>query len=385
MKRKKVLLMIETSLNFGREVLRGITQYLISQRHWSVWLDMRELMVDPPEWLKSWDGDGVITRSATPELISLLRKMKLPAVNLTDVHGNRDLPHLWVDHAQVGKLAAQHLLERGFKHFGFCGFGNHDWSHKRLAGFLAALPHADRCSVFESDWLSNAGPTWEEQQSALIAWLQSLPRPVGIMACNDLRGQHVLDACRRADLAVPEEIAVLGVDNDELICDLCDPPLSSVIVNPRKVGFEAAQMLDRLMNGQIIESPEILVEPIGVRARQSTDVLAIDHTDVAAALRMIREQACAGLTVPQLVRKTRLSRSVLERLFRKYLRHSPQQEIRLTQLKRVKELLVETDLPLAEIAGSTGFRHSEYLSVVFKRELGMTPGEYRRSVSGSVA
>ncbi len=114
----------------------------------------------------------------------------------------------------------------------------------------------------------------------------------------------------REDLAVPEEIAVLGVDNDELICDLCDPPLSSVIVNPRKVGFEAAQMLDRLMNGQIIELPEILVEPIGVRARQSTDVLAIDHTDVAAALRMIREQACAGLTVPQLVRKTRLSRSV---------------------------------------------------------------------------
>jgi LacI family transcriptional regulator len=223
-------------------------------------------------------------------------------------------------------------------------------------------------------------PVWEDQQNALKVWLSKLPRPVGVMACNDSRGQHVLDACRRVNLAVPEEVAVIGVDNDELICNLCDPQLSSVVVNARKIGFEAAQMLDLLMAKKKIPRDEILVEPIGIITRQSTDVLAIDNPEVATAVRFIREHACEGISVSELLTKVNMTRSVLERLFRKYLQRSPQQEIRLAQLKRVKELLAETELPLADIAQATGFKHNEYLSVLFKRELGITPGEYRRSV-----
>ncbi len=200
-----------------------------------------------------------------------------------------------------------------------------------------------------------------------------------------MRGQHILDACRRAGLAVPEEIAVLGVDNDELICTLCEPPLSSIILNTHKIGFEAARMLDLLMNGEELPAREILVEPIGIMARQSSDVLAIDHVDVAKSLRYIREHACTGLTVDDLLKQCNLTRSVMERLYRKYLGHSPQQEIRLVQIKRVKELLLETEMSLHQIAAVTGFEHSEYLSVMFKRIAGMTPGDYRRSIKTKIS
>ncbi|MGC4003974.1 MAG: DNA-binding transcriptional regulator [Pirellulales bacterium] len=331
-----------------------------------------------PDWLLDWHGDGVITRSASPEVIDLLRRKKLPAINLTDVRDNRELPRVWVDHAATGRTAAQHLLERGFRNFGYCGFGNHDWSRRREAGFRAALPGDYSFSAFNSDWGGALEPSWDQRQTALEKWLATLPKPAGIMACNDMRGQHLLDACRRAELSVPEEIAVIGVDNDELLCGLCDPPLSSVDVNPRRVGFEAARMLDALMDGEKLPSEELLIEPLGAISRLSTDVLAIDNPEIATALRTIRRQACDGLSVAELMRQTKLSRGALERLFRKYLRRSPQQVIRTTRLKRVKELLTATGLPLAEIAEMTGFRHNEYLSVVFKREFGETPGDYRR-------
>jgi LacI family transcriptional regulator len=197
------------------------------------------------------------------------------------------------------------------------------------------------------------------------------------MACNDMRGQHVLDACQRLDRAVPEEVAVIGVDDDAVLCNLCHPPLSSVVPNAERVGFEAAALLDRLMSGGQAPAPLQLIEPVGVRTRQSTDVLAIDDPGVAATLRFIRERAFHGCSMKDVIRRAAMSRSVLERKFRHYLGHSPQAEIRLIQLKRVKELLADSDLPLNEIATLAGYTHPEYMSVVFKRATKQTPGQYR--------
>jgi LacI family transcriptional regulator len=177
---------------------------------------------------------------------------------------------------------------------------------------------------------------------------------------------------------VPDEVAVVGVDNDEVLCELCNPPLSSVMPNPQRIGFEAAALLARLMTGAAPDVQEQLIEPAGVMTRQSSDVLAIDNPQIAAAIRHIREHACRGLSVPELLKYVPLSRTVLERQFRKYLGRSPQAEIRAVQLKRARELLAKTDMGLAHIARLVGFVHPEYLSVVFKRESGETPGEYRR-------
>ncbi len=276
-------------------------------------------------------------------------------------------------------LAAEHLLERGFRHFAACGFTGHAWSRQRLEGFRQALGVAGpNCAVYESPWGGRHAHPWELEQSRIGDWLRDRPRPLGVFACNDSRGQHVLDACQRIGLSVPEEVAVLGVDDDVLLCELCDPPLSSVVPNPERVGYEAAALLDRLMAGAKPRRLHECIEPLGVATRQSTDVLAIDDPHIALAVRYIRENACRGVTVHEVLRHVPLSRTILERRFRKYLGRSPQAEIRAVQLKRVKQLLAETDLPLERIAELAGYEHPEYLSVVFKRETGQTPGQYRR-------
>ncbi len=198
------------------------------------------------------------------------------------------------------------------------------------------------------------------------------------MACNDIRGQHVLDACKRAGLSVPEEVAVIGVDDDEEVCELADPPLSTVIPNADLVGYKAAELLDRLMGGGRADRPRQLVAPLGIATRQSTDILAIDDPDVAAAVRYIREHACRGAIVDDILEHVPISRSILERRFRKTLDCSPQALIRRTQLKRVKQLLVDTELPLARISELSGFKHHEHMCTVFKREVGDSPGVFRR-------
>jgi LacI family transcriptional regulator len=214
-----------------------------------------------------------------------------------------------------------------------------------------------------------------------LEWLHSLRKPVGIFATNDLRGQHVLDACARDNIAVPEQAAVIGVDNDELLCGLCNPPLSSVIPNPERIGFEAAAWLDRLMRGETPAVMEVEVPPKGVAVRQSSDVYAVSDPTIASALRFIRERACDGLTVQQVLEHLVVSRSWLERNFRKILNRSPQAEIRNVQLKRCKELLRTTAMSLEKIAQLTGFEHPEYMSVVFKRVTGETPGRYRTAAN----
>jgi LacI family transcriptional regulator len=198
------------------------------------------------------------------------------------------------------------------------------------------------------------------------------------MACNDIRGQHVIDACRRLRLDVPEQASVLGVDNDELLCRLCSPPLSSVITNAEGVGLKAAEMLSELMAGKRLSTPYQLIRPIDVAIRQSTDAMAIDDRSIATALRYIREHACRGVTVDEVVKHTTISRSSLERKVRKYLGRTPQEEIRHAQVNRARELLATTDLSAERIAELCGFEHPEYLHVVFKRVTGLTPGQFRK-------
>ncbi len=181
---------------------------------------------------------------------------------------------------------------------------------------------------------------------------------------------------------MPEEVAVLGVDDDEVLCELCDPPLSSVIANPERVGYLAAELLDALMAGARPPERVQVVEPLGIATRQSTDVTAIDDPEIAMAVKLIREDACKGMTVDDLLVRVPLSRSILERRLRKHLGLSPMGLIRQTQLKRIRQLLAETDLPLEQIGPLAGFKHAEHMCVVFKREVGQTPGAYRRRSRG---
>jgi len=246
-----VALIVETAVVYGREILHGISQYLRTQRRWSVFLDERELLAPPPDWLMTWDGDGVICRPTTPALAEALRRRRLAVVDLNDRYGDLGLPHIGSDMAAIGRMAAEHLLERGFRHIAYAGF-DEAWSEERQAGAEAAIRDvrgATLTSIFTSPAQGLREYSWQEERDRIAAWIQSLPRPLGIVACNDVRGHHVLDACRMLDLAVPETVAVIGVDNAETFCELCDPPLSSVIPDAARIGYEAAALLDQLMAG----------------------------------------------------------------------------------------------------------------------------------------
>jgi LacI family transcriptional regulator len=374
---RHVALIVETSIIFGRQLLGGITRYLQAHDPWSVFLEQRELGATPPAWLEQWDGDGVICRVTTPALADQFCRADLSVVDLNDFFEDLGFCHIWSDHRRIGAMAAEHLLERGFRHFAFCGFSQQHWSDLRHEGFERAVQEQGHaCAAWHSPWSGADG--WDQEQAGLAQWLEKLPKPVAVMACNDMRGQHVLDAAQRLDLAVPEQIAVIGVDDDQLLCNLCRVPLTSIVPDPDRIGYESAAALDRMMRGERAGFERLDVPPLGISMRQSTDVLAIEDPQIAGAVRFIRERAREGCRVEDVLRHVPMARTTLERKFRKYLGRSPQAEIRHVQVNRAKQLLIETDLSLEQIAGRAGFRHPEYMSVVFKRETGTTPGRFRR-------
>ncbi|RYG49646.1 DNA-binding transcriptional regulator [bacterium] len=372
--RPHVALIVETSVVYGREILRGISRYLETHARWSVFLDERELDAPPPDWLFDWEGDGVILRSTTPELARSLRERKLVVVDLNDRHGDLGLPRISSDMEALGRAAAEHLVRRGYAHLAYCGFEGEVWCGARLEGVRQI---AEPCSVLRTSWQGLREHSWQEERDLIARWLEGLPRPLGIVACNDVRGHHVLDACRSLGLAVPEEVAVVGVDNAETFCALCDPPLSSVVPDAQRIGYEAADLLERLMAGKPSPARTLLVSPRGVVTRQSTDSVAISDPVVAKAVRFIRENAHHPIGVEDVLARTNVSRSTLERRFRAALGRSPHDEIGRCRLKRVKKLLRETDWPIARIAEETGHDHAEYLMVQFKRETGKTPTQWR--------
>jgi LacI family transcriptional regulator len=374
----RVALDVETSLIYGRQLLDGVSRYMRANRPWSVYVEQHDLGSDLSGLLKRWTGDGIITRQLNAESAKMLKRRQIAAVDTGDINPHLGILRIGSADLTIGRIAADHLLERGFERFACCGFSGEMWSRKRRDGFVAAVEsEGHECTVYESPRTSVK--SWKQDQARMLEWIRSLKKPVGIFATNDLRGQHVLDACARDDCAVPEEVAVIGVDNDELLCSLCSPPLSSVIPNPERIGYEAAAWLDRIMRGEAPAVREIEIPPKGIAVRQSSDVFAVSDPVIVSALRFIREHACEGTTVQELLNHLCVSRSWLEKKFRKLLGRSPQAEIRNVQVKRCKELLRTTDLSLEKIASLTGFVHPEYMSVVFKREVGATPGQFRNS------
>ena len=386
--RPHVLLMVETSIAYGRGILTGVNRWLKEHGGWSVCLEQHALGAAPPPWLAAWKGQGIICRVTTPDVAAILRRTRVPVVDLNDLHDDLGFVHIWSDHRAIGRMAADHLVDRGFRSVGFCGFSDQRWSGLRSEGARErAAAHGLDVEVFETDWFGPRAPDWESGQERLGAWLRSFTPPFAVIACNDLRGQQVLDAARRAGLAVPEHLGVIGVDDDALLCNLCDPPLSSVRCNPEEIGYRAAERLDAMMAGdhEATSRPEeLLVPPLGVTTRQSTDILAIADPTLAAVLRLIRERACDGLTIREIVRGAGVSRTSLERRFRDALGRTLQEEIRGVQMKRACHLLATTQLPLEEIAPLVGFSQASYLSHAFKREMGESPRDYRsRAQAGS--
>ena len=308
-------------------------------------------------------------------------------MDLNDIERYPGVPKIRPDNVGIGHLGAEHFLERGHQNFGFTGFSNDGWSCERRDGFVEALRLAGReCDVFDVDYPGDLTPVWDvEQITALAGWLKRLPKPVGIMACMDLRAQQIISAAQMSNILVPEEVAILGANNDPIRCEMTYPPLSSVAPNAFQSGYRAAEVLAEMLAGRKPKNYDLRIEPIGVVTRPSSDVLAIDDRNVATALSFIRERACHGVSVEEVIKHAYASRSQLEKKFRHYLGRSPQAEIRRVQVVKIRQLLFETDFPLKKIAELTGFEHVEYMCVLFKRLTGDSPGSYSKKMQSKVA
>jgi LacI family transcriptional regulator len=381
-RRPHVALIIETSLAAGRGMLCGIAQYVREQGPWSIYFEPRGLEETVPVWLNRWRGDGIIARLSNRRIAAAVLKTGLPVVDTLGVVPYPNVPVVHPDDWAAGRLAADHLLERGFRHFGYCGV-RVNWSHRPGEAFLKAIGAAGyECGVYELPLHTRSRKSWEMDQERLARWIGRLPKPAAIMTCSDPRAQRVLEACRRAGVVVPDEVAVIGVGNDEPMCELCDPPLSSVVAGHRQVGYEAARILDRLMQGGRPSREPRYMAPLGVVTRQSTDIIAVDDADTIMAVRFIREHAADGIGVNDVAAHCLLSRTELKRRFRRYLHRSIHDQIVRERLKQAQQLLASSDMPMAQIARKAGFGSQTRMGVVFKSRVGQTPSQYRKTFRG---
>lgn len=379
--RPRVALLVETSNEYGRGILRGISRYVREAGPWSLRLVEQGRGAEPPEWLSTWAGEGLIARVENEAVAAAVRRTGLPVVDVSAARLLPEAPWVEVNEPGIARVAAQHFVERGFRNLAFVGDARFNWARWRGEAFRAAALAEGRS--FQSLELSGSGSSSAAatDQRELEEFLAQLPAPTGVMTCYDPIGLRVLDACRKLDIAVPESLAVVSVDDDELLCGLADPPLTSIVPDSTRTGYRAAELLHRLMRGETVADLSHLVDPIGVSTRQSSDVLAIDDAEVARALNAIKKRACEGIQVKDVLESVPLSRRALETRFRKSIGRSPHEEITRVRMERVRELLVGTDLSIAAIAARTGFQHVEYLSVAFRREVGVPPSVYRARAS----
>jgi LacI family transcriptional regulator len=383
----KVALLLETSTEYGRGLLRGIVRYAQLNGPWSIHISPGHLGQALPQ-ARTWQGHGVIARIRSAAMARTIRASGLPVVasSLEELAARKETNgfcEIRTDSPGIARMAAGHFVERGLKNFAFCGFRAVQWSASREKTFkqtLAALGFACRARRVEMpswaqqpDWIRS----YEREQPGLVDWLKSLPKPVGLMACNDICGHEVLLACAAAGLRVPDDVAIIGVDNDELLCGLSDPPLSSVALNLEHAGYEAASALDEMMGGRVPQQQIIAVEPTIVVARRSTEVIAADDPVVAAAVRFIRDHAGRLIDVPQVVRETSISRRTLERRFAESRRRSVLEEITLCRLERAKRLLLETEMPVYRVAERSGFNSIKTFIRSFQMAEGESATEFR--------
>ncbi|HLP08313.1 MAG TPA: DNA-binding transcriptional regulator [Opitutaceae bacterium] len=375
----RVLLLFRKRDEAAATILRGIAHHQQLHRDWNIQFDECPRTTAETRWQMAQGWAGVISRDTTPALVEACAELQVPLVDLDDSPPYSGVSKMRYDHAAFGALGAECFLDRGFTHSAFVGSEEHAWARERRSGFVGVMRRAGQEPDFFAFEMEERDLGSRERDGRRLAdWLAQLPKPTAVMACDDRTAAQVLQAARGARLHVPEEIAVLGADNDVALCELTAPSLSSVVPGAFQLGCLAADHLHRRICDSATPPCDLRVDPAGIAHRRTTDALAIPDRAVAAAVRYIAEHACEGLTVDAVLPHAAASRSQLEKKFRRYLGRSPQAEIRRVQLERIRQLLADTDLPLKRIAELSGFEYMEYMCVVFRRLTGETPGAYRR-------
>jgi LacI family transcriptional regulator len=379
---REVAVLVETDTSWGRSVVRGVAEYASNHGPWNLLIDLREASARRWALPETWNGDGLIARISSPLMVEELARRRLPAVNVDDLY--EDLPHVGAaitDESARAILALEHLSERGFRQFGYFAPPSQDYSKKRGQRFLEAVRRSGlQAWEYRPGYATGRRLSREEQYRRITRWLMQLPRPVAILAADAPRGRQLVEICGLEGIRVPDEVAILAGDTDDLLCNVCSPPLSSISVASQRIGYDAGALLHRMMEGES-PPPRLEIAPLGVVSRQSTDVLAIDDPMIVRALRFIQAHAYQGIIVEDVLREVPVSRRYLELQFKRYLGRLPAEEIRRIRLDRGRELLAQGELSVEEIAAACGYAGATQFGVAFRKRFGRTPLSYRKHLN----
>lgn len=382
--RREVALIVDAGSPYDRRIIRGVASYVErNRRDWSLYVE-EELAGRLPN-LRAWAGDGIIASFDNRRVAVAVSKARVPVVGVGGGYGYYQeeslIPYVRTDNLGIAEMAAEHMFSLGLRQFAVCGYlptRVNGWSRERVDAFQRIVEGAGySCYVFTGR--HSHVTNWKRSQMSLKHWLQSLPKPIGLFACDDSRARHVLQACRNGDIQVPEEIALVGVDNDDVLCEISEPTLTSIEQGSVRVGYEAAALLDRMMLGKAVRRDGKTVSPEALVARRSTDVTAVADPSVAEALQFIRQHACGPIKVRHVLKTVKMSRTNLENKFRAVIGRSIHAEIGRVRVDAARRMLTTTSVPIKEVAQRVGVSSVQYFTVMMRSATGNTPGELRKS------
>jgi LacI family transcriptional regulator len=379
----KIILLTDFAEEYSKNLLRGITKY---SKEYGPWVfcrmptSYRETMgIDGIlSWAKEWGANGIVGQFYNDSDVGKISKGGIPVIAVDFKERFTEVPNISGAYFDAGKMGAEYFLKKGFKHFAFYGFKNIVWSRERADGFEETLKLMGHEVHYFEHKKSRSRELWYYKPSSLSKWLKSLPKPVAIMACDDNQGEHITQACRHSGIRIPEEVAVLGVDNDEMICNLSDPPLSSISLDTEKGGYDAAHLLHQMMKGKTKNFQDVLVKPMQVVTRHSTDIYATHDDYIATTLRYIHQNIDTNLKVDQILKQVPLSRRSLEKRFQLITGFPVYKYIYNLRVEKFAQRLLDTDKTVFEIALDTGLDDAKNISRTFKKIKGCTPQEYRQ-------
>ncbi|WP_118788653.1 XylR family transcriptional regulator [Haemophilus haemolyticus] len=378
----KIALLFNANKVYDRQVVEGIGQYIqASQCMWDIFVE--DEFIYHTDTINQLSIDGIIADFDDPKTVELLQHTLIPTIAVGGSYKQADFyphfPYVATDNMALVEMALSHLQEKGLSQFAFYGLQvntHKHWSIERRDAFVE-LMEKNHYPIYLYEGVQVHAQNWLEEQQKLIDWLKSLPSHTGIIAVTDARARHLLQACEYSKIAVPEELCVIGIDNEELIQYLSRVSLSSVEQGAREIGYQAAKLLHKLLNGQKAPSTPILIPPITVHTRNSTDYRSLSDPLVIQAMHYIRHRACHGIKVEQVLDHLEISRSNLEQRFKNEMDRTIHQVIHEEKIARAKNLLEQTDISIQEIADICGYPSVQYFYSVFKKEFEMTPKEFR--------